>query len=444
MFCEKCGNKIKDGAKFCGKCGTKVEINTLTDIEKKDENKVYNGPQNNDHERLIYISNLVDVLKEVLNKKKSAVSCLEEFGRYLESEQTIPQPLPDEPEHLFEIKDIWNVFIKGIITAIVLTLIATYGEEKFAFRDFLGCSIFCWFVIGGFVYFKKSREYEKLKEASIKQKEEMLRNVDGRKYDSEDLIFGLINKNYNQYIGDGAFDSTSIRDHSKDAFQAELAEIIKFAEDNKMYALTLSEIIEKFYQNKHHSKVAELWEYMGESKEKVLELKSKFEVMEIQSDIDYALERLGAFLEITPENVSLSVDRYRIALRDISTDVEQIEQALEAEIDIRERAADALMSYVPEYKKTLKKISLKRVKYPDEQLSSSFIKSFDSKVNELTNALPTSYEAVKNRAAEIDSEIKSGIACLTDMLEAELQSRYKRVYGRPENKLALKFKSTYK
>lgn len=25
MFCEKCGNKLPDGAKFCGGCGAKTE-----------------------------------------------------------------------------------------------------------------------------------------------------------------------------------------------------------------------------------------------------------------------------------------------------------------------------------------------------------------------------------------------------------------------------------
>lgn len=35
MYCEKCGNKIKEGYKFCDKCGTKVKEN----IKKLEENK---------------------------------------------------------------------------------------------------------------------------------------------------------------------------------------------------------------------------------------------------------------------------------------------------------------------------------------------------------------------------------------------------------------------
>jgi len=41
MFCEKCGNKIKEGYKFCDKCGTKVkESNKKKEV--KEEEKVVN------------------------------------------------------------------------------------------------------------------------------------------------------------------------------------------------------------------------------------------------------------------------------------------------------------------------------------------------------------------------------------------------------------------
>lgn len=89
MFCKNCGNEIKDGVKFCDKCGTKVKINILTDI-KKDDEKTYDNSLNDKDERLIYISYLVDTLKKLLNKKKITVSCLKEFGIYLENGQIIP------------------------------------------------------------------------------------------------------------------------------------------------------------------------------------------------------------------------------------------------------------------------------------------------------------------------------------------------------------------
>ena len=32
MFCESCGAKLKDGAKFCGGCGTKVSSAPINDV----------------------------------------------------------------------------------------------------------------------------------------------------------------------------------------------------------------------------------------------------------------------------------------------------------------------------------------------------------------------------------------------------------------------------
>lgn len=35
MFCKKCGNELKEGAKYCPRCGAKIVINTGSDIDKK-------------------------------------------------------------------------------------------------------------------------------------------------------------------------------------------------------------------------------------------------------------------------------------------------------------------------------------------------------------------------------------------------------------------------
>lgn len=47
MFCEKCGNKIKEGYKFCDKCGTKVK-EIVKKEENTKENKVVNVEKNNE------------------------------------------------------------------------------------------------------------------------------------------------------------------------------------------------------------------------------------------------------------------------------------------------------------------------------------------------------------------------------------------------------------
>lgn len=49
MFCQKCGNEIKDGAKFCDKCGTAVycEQNITVDSANVETHKTMNFNKTN-------------------------------------------------------------------------------------------------------------------------------------------------------------------------------------------------------------------------------------------------------------------------------------------------------------------------------------------------------------------------------------------------------------
>jgi len=436
MFCENCGKELKAGSKFCDQCGSKIEIM-------------------NEKEREMEIRRLVSVLKLIILKKESEQKYTEEigadktdtlillkkFGEHLKKEQEIPEELPKEPDSVLGFKDILSIFFDGVVITAIITPIS--GVEA-TFWNLLECAAFFWAIIGYFTYHKRKAQYDEYREKIAEKREKMLNGEGFSKYKHEDRILNLINKNYKLYIGTPIFHSSAIRNQNKSRFQTEIEDITKFAEENKMDNSTLSDIVEKFYRGRHHSKIAELQNDMKKLKEKFLELKSEFEAMEIKTSIDQSLEIAGKLLDFAPEDISIPVEDYDTAMKKISSEIENTEQELEKEKKAREKALESLMNNIPVYKKTLIEISLKRAKYPDDQLSSSFVKSFDSKTNELLNNLPSYLGNAENKAVEIESEIKNGIVCLTDMLEAELDSRHERIYGKQKNKLAAKFKSIYK
>ena len=43
MYCDNCGNKLRDGAKFCNKCGTNIEEYVVPEPDKPFVNSVANG-----------------------------------------------------------------------------------------------------------------------------------------------------------------------------------------------------------------------------------------------------------------------------------------------------------------------------------------------------------------------------------------------------------------
>ena len=56
MFCQKCGNKLDDNAKFCTRCGTptSISLNEVKNSENK-SNRNTSSPLDTDTEDYIYI-----------------------------------------------------------------------------------------------------------------------------------------------------------------------------------------------------------------------------------------------------------------------------------------------------------------------------------------------------------------------------------------------------
>ncbi len=436
MLCKNCDNKIKDAVKFCVKCGSEVEIMNEREIEIK---------------RLVAVLKLVILEKESEQKntketnsyKSNALILLKKFEEHLKNEQEIPKALPEEPEFFLSFKDILSIFFCGVIITAVITPIS--GVEA-TFWNLLECAAFFWTIIGYFTYHKRKKEYDELKKQTHKKIEKMSRGEGISKYKNEDSILGIINKNYKLYIGTPIFHTVTIRNQNKSAFQTEIEDIIKFAEENKMDSMRLSDIIEKFYQSKHNSKAAKLYNDIEKLKDRAFKLKSELEALEMKTEIDSVLETVRKFLDTTtPNDVSISLEEYNTTIKKVSSKIEYIEQEREKEEKAREKAIESLMNNIPVYEKKLVEIAEKRAKYPDNQLSSFFIKKFDSKMNEFSDNLKkASLGNIKNKSIEIESELKNSIAYLNDMIETEFEARHKRIYGKPENKLAVKFKSIYK
>ena len=435
MFCKNCENEIKDGVKFCDKCGTKVKINILTDI-KKDDEKTYDNSLNDKDERL-----MVDTLKKLLNEKKITVSCLKEFGIYLENGQIIPQLLPDEPEQLLEVKDILKATVIGII---ITAIIAPLSGIKVTFLDFMESVLFFSVILGGVTYYKKEKEYDNRKEKIAKKREEMLNGKNISKYGLEDEILCSINKNYTHYIGNTIFNSISIRDINKDLFQSEIKSILKFAEENHMNDLDLTTVIEKFYKYKFECGTAKFQSEINALKDRVIEFKAKFEDFEDESYINDIKKVLESIMLLSDNNFSLPLNRYESVLADLKKEMEKIEKGIQNKEIQRENEIESLKNNIPMYQKELAAISLRRKKYPDKDLSGSFIKNYKLKRCEVEEKLHLPIESLKNKASEIEHEIKYDIEALNNMIEAEYDSRHNRIYGKPENKLAAKFKTIHK
>ena len=67
MFCQKCGNKLDDNAKFCTRCGTptSISLNEVKNSENK-SNRNTSSPLDTDTEDYIYIPPNLSALKKIL------------------------------------------------------------------------------------------------------------------------------------------------------------------------------------------------------------------------------------------------------------------------------------------------------------------------------------------------------------------------------------------
>lgn len=449
MFCENCGNTIKDEMKFCSKCGNKVKTNNpINHTFNKNKTEVENFKvdiydDNSIDEKKKYILILIDSLEKIIQKKVFTLTHLKEFGEILKNEKEIPQQLPEEFVFNIKFKDILGVFIKGFIISVIITSIAFHGEE-ITFRDIFQCAAFFWFIIGGYTLIKRKSEYEKQREYIANKRKEMLKQKNMSKYQYEDEILGLINKNYKIYIGNPIFNSASIRDKNKDVFQGEITNIIKFAEENKIGSAEFSDIIKLFYQNKHDCKINELQKNLNIIKEKYMELNAELEDLEDTNNIGQSLEMIDEIISCDAKYLTMTSNDYEKTLNNILKSMECVEFEIQKVKEQRKKSLESLQTNIPKYQEELAKISLRRKKYPDNELSSSFITEYKRKMDEVKEKMHMPIDCIRNKADKIEAEIQKDIEYLIDMIETEYNSRHKRIYGKPDNKLAAKFKNIYK
>lgn len=411
MFCKNCGNEVKDGVKFCSKCGA-------TEFS---ENKV-----------------------ESQTAETNALTLLKGFEEYIKTEHEIPQPLPEEQDSVLKFKDILGILIKSIVgTVIIIPIARHFGVEV----PFVGCAGVLCAVIGLYTYYTKEEDYDLQRYKISKEREKMLSGEGITKYQYEDEILKLINENYNRYIGTpNSFYSATIRDVDKNEFLNEIADIIRFAEE-KMCHAELQEIIIQFYKNSHDCQITEAQNNMTDIKEKFAQLKAKcedFQLTETTSDINHAIKIADEILNFEASEISMSYDDYYKALKSISVQIEKIEQSLKEAEEQRESAIASWENNISNYQQELTEISIIRMRYPDNELSSSFLKEYKRQIYEVEEMLHLPMESIRNRASDVDSDIRRHIDSLNSLIETEYTLRHKRIYGRSENKLAVKFKSIYK
>lgn len=425
MFCPNCGSELPDGSKFCGMCGNKIAITSKTEENKK---------------------SVIAINKNATDNKAYWLKELADFINHLETEKEIPEELPaaDKEDWFISAKDALNIFIKGAVITAVIVPLATVGGFKATFWDVLENAAFFWVIFGVYTHFKNKKEYEKRRDLISEEREKMLNGESIIKYAHEDKILSVINKNYREYIGFPIFDSISIRNQQKAAFQTEIANIMKFAEKNPKEHTELAKTIEMFYKEKHDIEIGKLQNKMSDLKEKMSQLKIKCEDFGLNNDVERSLDLMEKMLGFDNHDISITSDRYNAAIIEVEDSIEIIEKNLKIAEEQREKAIETYQANISGYQKELDKISIKRKKYPDNELSSSFINEYKNKRCEVEEKLHLSIESIKNRASEIDAEISNIISSLNDMIEKEYALRYHRIYGRPENKMAAKFKSMYK
>ena len=445
MFCRKCGNKIKDNARFCSSCGNKIEEKNVPDFfPYKDSGQIKKHEVNTEvsdiHEKEEYISELICILNKVIDKKTALIS-LNEFSNYLKKEEELPQSLPNDPENLIEIKDLLKAAIIGII---ITAIIAPLSGIKITFWNFMECVLFFSFIAGGISYLKNKIKYAKNQEIIGQKRLEMLEGTSISKFKFEDDILSLINKNYNKYIGDLVFTSTSIRYLYKDLFQSEINNILAYVEEAQITDTDLPSIIEKYYKHAYETGIDAFQVELDMLKKEVVKFKEKFEDFGEQSYVIDAQKILDGLSALDKENFSSSLSVYTSAVSKIKEEFEKIDKCIQSAEEQREEEIKLFESKILIYKKELAEIYLKRKKYPDTELSNSFIRAYKAKRCEIEEKLHLPIETIKNKVFEIEDEIRKGIDSLNEMIETEYVARHKRIYGKPQNKLASKFKSIYR